>query len=702
LEADLFTENNELNLPEDWVMTSLGQVVDLNPPKPSKNALPQDAEVTFVPMPAVDAQSGAITSPESRPFASVRKGYTSFRDGDVIFAKITPCMENGKAAIARNMINGLGFGSTEFHVLRPRESVISQYVYYYIRQESFRRAAEAEMTGSVGQKRVPSEYLKNADFPLPPIAEQKRLVAKIEELLPKVNAVRERLLRVKEIMKRFRQSVLSAACSGRLTEDWRDSARIGESAEKLLESIVSAKTEIQDGDLERNKARTDREKARTIREPNPEFESDAPDSWAIASMDALTSLVTSGSRAWKKFYSADGPGTFIMGQNVRPFRLEFSHKIKVNPPENDPDRRRSEVMEGDLLVTIAGNTGDVCRVPGPLKEHYVCQSVALLRPILQRLSPFLEVYLNSPLHGQSQFRELVYGEGRPHLSFEHLKALCVFLPPLEEQNEIVNRVQTLFELADKIERRLEVELSRTEKLTQGIFAKAFRGELVPSETELRFREELIGDKWVTDESGVTEKEAVIYTIGHSIHKLEKLLNLLNKNGIEVLVDIRSKPYSRNVPHFNKDNLEKEIRKSGLKYLFLGKELGGRPTGREFYDPEGFVLYSRIAQTNDFKQGIERIMKGIRDFRVALMCSEENPLNCHRHLLVSRVLSDRHVKIFHIRGDGSIQSYTEISNDRYVPQTVRAQQSLFVSEEPSEWKSTQSVLRRKVPNSSSEG
>ena len=105
-------------LPEGWEVVTLPDVCEINPPKPPPHVLPPDAPVTFVPMPAVDAEQGTITRLESRPFGKVRKGYTSFRENDVIMAKITPCMENGKAAIARGLQNGFGFGSTEFHVLR--------------------------------------------------------------------------------------------------------------------------------------------------------------------------------------------------------------------------------------------------------------------------------------------------------------------------------------------------------------------------------------------------------------------------------------------------------------------------------------------------------------------------------------------------------------------------------------------------------
>ncbi len=113
-------------VPEGWLLTTLSEVCEINPPKPPKNALSADAPVTFVPMPAVDEEKGAITAPQTRPFAEVRNGYTAFRENDVIMAKITPCMENGKAAIAQGLTNGLAFGSTEFHVLRSTGVVLPE------------------------------------------------------------------------------------------------------------------------------------------------------------------------------------------------------------------------------------------------------------------------------------------------------------------------------------------------------------------------------------------------------------------------------------------------------------------------------------------------------------------------------------------------------------------------------------------------
>lgn len=210
-------QKNEM--PEGWVFASLEDVLEINPSKPSKDIVSPDTPVTFVPMPAVDAVLGEITVPETRSFSEVRKGYTAFQSNDVIFAKITPCMENGKAAIARNLLNNLGFGSTEFIIFRSKGAIFPDYLYHYIRQETYRKLAESNMTGSVGQKRVPKDFVQSSSIPFPPLAEQHRIVSAIETLFTRLDATNEKLDRVPEILKKFRESVLAAACEGRLTED---------------------------------------------------------------------------------------------------------------------------------------------------------------------------------------------------------------------------------------------------------------------------------------------------------------------------------------------------------------------------------------------------------------------------------------------------------------------------------------------------
>ncbi|WP_063894517.1 restriction endonuclease subunit S [Burkholderia pseudomultivorans] len=168
--------------PEGWREVSLLEVCDLNPRLATDEKPSGETPVSFVPMSAVDESIGSITAPETRAFAEVQKGYTPFRNGDVLFAKVTPCMENGKAAIARDLVNGLGFGSTEFHVLRPRpQLLLADYLFHFIRQSWFRTHAAAAFVGTGGLQRVPSDFFKRVRLPLPPHLEQQRIVEVLQE-----------------------------------------------------------------------------------------------------------------------------------------------------------------------------------------------------------------------------------------------------------------------------------------------------------------------------------------------------------------------------------------------------------------------------------------------------------------------------------------------------------------------------------------
>jgi uncharacterized protein (DUF488 family) len=191
----------------------------------------------------------------------------------------------------------------------------------------------------------------------------------------------------------------------------------------------------------------------------------------------------------------------------------------------------------------------------------------------------------------------------------------------------------------------------------------------------------------------------IYTIGHSNHSLETFFDLLRRSRIDVVVDIRSKPSSQVVPHFDRKPLENSLKMNGFKYLYFGKELGGKPDSKDFYDADGHVLYSLIAKSAPFIQAIERLLKGIHEYRVALLCGEENPSNCHRRLLVGKVLGNYDVNLQHIRGSGRVQSEEELLDEGR--EKDETQLGLFKTEEIKEWKSTQSVLPRKVPRHSSE-
>jgi uncharacterized protein (DUF488 family) len=183
----------------------------------------------------------------------------------------------------------------------------------------------------------------------------------------------------------------------------------------------------------------------------------------------------------------------------------------------------------------------------------------------------------------------------------------------------------------------------------------------------------------------------VFTIGHSNHAVEKLTGLLKGCGIEVLVDTRSRPYSRHAPQFNRGALETVLSDGGIGYLFLGKELGGWPHGEEFYDGQGRVDYGLLGRSRPFLDGISRLEREVPARTVGLLCSEEDPARCHRRLLVGRALEERGFTLRHIRGDGSVEVEGEMNGGHPV---------LFPETEASPRKSIRSVSRkRRRPNSS---
>jgi uncharacterized protein (DUF488 family) len=152
----------------------------------------------------------------------------------------------------------------------------------------------------------------------------------------------------------------------------------------------------------------------------------------------------------------------------------------------------------------------------------------------------------------------------------------------------------------------------------------------------------------------------VFSIGHSNQPLDQFLELLGRHRIDVIVDVRSSPWSKYVPQFNQQVLQKQLPAAGIRYLFLGRELGGKPDSEEFYDQSGHVLYTRIAETAEFAGAIDRLERGAERYRIALLCSEENPGVCHRHLLIAPALSERGIEYLHIRGDGSLLLDGDIS------------------------------------------
>lgn len=168
----------------------------------------------------------------------------------------------------------------------------------------------------------------------------------------------------------------------------------------------------------------------------------------------------------------------------------------------------------------------------------------------------------------------------------------------------------------------------------------------------------------------------VFTIGHSTHSIEKFIALLSAHGIQVVADVRSSPFSKFNPQFNRENLQNSLKASGIRYVFLGKELGARSEDPACYVADK-VQYDRLAKTPLFQSGLDRVIEGMNNYRIALMCAEKDPLDCHRTILVARELLKRGAAITHILEDGALESHTE-SISRLVTSLGMSMDDLFIS------------------------
>jgi len=218
-EGELTNKNIEHGeLPKEWKWELISDIAEINPLLPNKANIDRDLEVQFLPMKLVEEIINKIHLTETRKFVDVLKGsYTPFIDGDIIFAKVTPCMENGKIAIVNKLKNGIGFGSSEFHVLRCSDEINNSYLYNFIVQDTFRNKAQAAMTGAVGLRRVPKQFIENYLIPIPPtIEEQHQIVQEIESRLSVCDKMEQSITESIAKAEALRQSILKKAFEGKL------------------------------------------------------------------------------------------------------------------------------------------------------------------------------------------------------------------------------------------------------------------------------------------------------------------------------------------------------------------------------------------------------------------------------------------------------------------------------------------------------
>jgi type I restriction enzyme S subunit len=357
-----------------------------------------------------------LATTRTRPLAEVIGSYTYFADGDVLLAKITPCFENGKLGIAAGLTNGIGFGSSEYIVFRPGPSVDKEWLYYFLSRESFRAEGAGRMSGAVGHKRVAKEFIEAYPIPVPPLPEQHRIVAILDEAFDgiataKANAEKN-LQNARALFESHLQSVFTERGEG-----WVD-VRLGDICDRVSVGHVGPTSE---------------------------------------------------------FYCEESAGIrFLRSQNVRRGYLDWSG-VQYVTLEFHRQLKKSQLQVGDLLfVRVGANRGDCCSVPEGAGELN-CANIVFARPTRGNAG-YLERYCQSP-QGRAQLLGMTTGSAQGVINTSSVAELVLPLPPEQEQKMIVGALLELQDETQRLESLYQQKLTALDDLKKSLLHQAFSGQL---------------------------------------------------------------------------------------------------------------------------------------------------------------------------------------------------------------------------------
>ncbi len=399
-----------------WPLKPLAEVCQIKPPKAeARNRVSDDELVSFVPMEDLGIDQKYLVPAQTRTLSEVSGSYTYFAEGDVLLAKITPCFENGKLGIAENLTNGIGFGSSEYIVFRPSPAIDKEWLYYFLSQESFRDEGAERMTGAVGHKRVAKEFIESYPIPAPPLPEQHRIVAILDEAFDgiataKANA-EQNLQNARALFESHLQRVF--------TEAWTT----GE-----LVTLADLATDITDGD----------------HMPPPKAANGVP-------------FITIGNVA-KDSHTIDFTDTFKVPR-------EYFDSLKPN----------KKPKLGDVLYTVTGSFG----IPVLVKEQQdFCfqRHIGLVRPKSDFCSEWLYYLLMSPQIVQ-QANEGATGTAQKTVSLKVLRGFKVPRIPLADQAAAIAKLNSLATETQRLESLYRQKLAALDALKKSLLHQAFSGQL---------------------------------------------------------------------------------------------------------------------------------------------------------------------------------------------------------------------------------
>jgi len=473
-------------LPEGWVWTTLGNIAMVNP-STDVSILPASTLVSFVPMAAVEAGTGRMDSSIVRELDKVKKGYTAFQESDVLFAKITPCMENGKFAVAQLLSSSIGFGSTEFHVLRPEDGINPHLIYYYLSQGAFRQLARVGMTGSAGQLRVPATFLRDASYPLASTNEQSRIVAAIEQQFTRLDSAVASLRSAKARAKQYRASLLKSAVEGELTKEWRTTHPVSETGAQLLQRILAERHKRWE-EAEMAKMREKgitpkddkwKEGYKEPQKPDVEHLPDLPEDWCWATVEQVADIGTGATplRSRAEYYEG-GTIPWVTSGSVNNDFIVSAEEFITEKVLVETNAKIFPV--GSLILAMYGEgktRGKISELKVEVATNQACAAI-VFRPFSFLCQPYVKIFLIS---NYLAIRAFAVGGVQPNLNLTVVKETAIPLPPLSEQTQIVAEVEAKLSNITQLETTIEADLKRAEHERQSILHEAFAGRLVPQD-----------------------------------------------------------------------------------------------------------------------------------------------------------------------------------------------------------------------------
>jgi len=474
-------------LPPGWISAAIVDLAEVNPRRLNP-AYADDEPVVFVPMARVAEESRGMDVQERRPFAKVMRGYSQFQPADVLFAKITPCMENGKVAVVPGIEPPIGYGSTEFFVLRPRADGISVWIARCVSQARFRRLAQKNMQGAVGQLRVPKVWIENAEVPVAPPAEQRRILRRLDSLFAQLDDGIAALKRAEANLERHRASVLKAAVEGRLTERWRSENPPDEMGEELLGRILAERRKRWEEEQlaafaakGRKPPRNWQLKYREPVAPDTSGLSALPEGWCWATVDQ----VTAGDRSCA--YGVLKPGRDVPSgvPLVRVGNIKngtVSGVLKRIAPRIASKYNRTRLRGGELLITLVGAIGRTAVASCAMAGANTARAVGVV-PVSSLLDAhWAAVWFRSPLERHRMIGQ-AHEVARKTLNLEDVRSAPIALPPLSEQAAILLGVNRAERQATSASDTVAKAKRSLQALRQSILKRAFEGRLVPQDPD---------------------------------------------------------------------------------------------------------------------------------------------------------------------------------------------------------------------------